>query len=287
MPTGPLPPAPPPSPSRHRIKQGGLVSGTGRLKHVKRRQIQQPQPEPEPEQPQQPQQQPLTPREQFAKYYGFTLPPPPPPPPPSSDSDPYEYHPRFPIANSASSSSTASSSSSSWNSSSSYNPAAHPVYCPTPPAPPFKRSSSCRTSTSLPTYPSPLEHDELLAKFNDQFIHSRTMSSTTNTPEPPKTPTKRERSILPPGAEGKLLAPNVKLKVRCSSSASLESAPSRRSSSSKKSPLSAPCNVREFDQPEPFTSFTLKRPTFESRCLSLPFLYFSLMDYFSSIVVIR
>lgn len=277
----PLPPAPPPSPSRHRIKQGGLVSGTGRLKHVnlsRRRQQHQLTPPPPtiPEQPTQP----LTPREQFAKFYGFTLPPPLPVQEDPDNGYPYESEggiiksrdQPIPIANSASSSSTVSSSSASSSSSNdSYNP---PSYRSTPPPPQFRRSSSYRASSSVPTYPCPLDHDELLAKFNDQFIHSRSQpSSSTSTPASPPSPTKRERSILPPSAEGKLVVPNVKLKVRCSSSASIDSPPSRRSTSSRKSPLSAPSCVSQFDSKEVFTSFTLKRPTFESMSI---FTFFSL-----------
>jgi hypothetical protein len=49
------------------------------------------------------------------------------------------------------------------------------------------------------------------------------------------TASKRERSILPPGVEGKLLVPDVKLKVRTGSSASIT--PRNRS------PLSAPSNL--------------------------------------------
>jgi hypothetical protein len=271
MPAGALPPAPPPSPSRHRIKQGGLVSGTGRLKHVKRRQQQLQQQHQSPPPPPQPT-QPLTPREQFARFYGFTLPP---PPPQREDPDkgyPYECEGGFinspnSIANSASSSSTTSSSSGSssspdrWVSGPTHSYSSNDAYTrPSPPPAQFRRSSSHRAA-SAPTCPSPLDHDELLAKFNDQFIHSRTQSSTT-VPETPASPTKRERSILPPGAEGKLIVPDVKLKARCSSTVSLESPPSRRSPS-KKSPLSAPSTTQGFERQEVYTSFTLKRPTFE------------------------
>ena len=281
MPAGALPPAPPPSPSRLRIKAGGLVSGTGRLKHVKRRQSsnhhQQPIPQQQPPTPPQPA-HPLTPREQFAQFYGFTLPPPPPVPEDTDAGFSYEYERKsihFPasIANSDSSSSASSSSSSSdrWTGSTySSSPQPAPFYRPPPPPPQFRRSSSCRVPSASPVYSPPLDHDELLAKFNDQFVHSRTTSDT------PVSPTKRERSIVPHGAEGKLLVPDVKLKVRCASSASLESAASR-TPSSRRSPLSAPCSINEFDKPEVFTSLTLKRPSFESTRLVIHHVMYPLL----------
>jgi hypothetical protein len=75
------------------------------------------------------------------------------------------------------------------------------------------------------------------------------------------------------------------LKDQCSSTVSLESPPSRRSPSSKKSPLSAPSTTQGFDRQEVYTSFTLKRPTFE--CTLYYRIPYSLLTCsFSSIVVI-
>jgi len=187
---------------------------------------------------------PHTPRERFAKAYRITLPPPPPQcddpengEPPLDYSDPFYTH----IHPSADSSSTDTR---------------------------FRRSS--RVSSSAPSAPPPLENEELIAKFNDMFTmrcearmaqspsHSR--SSTTSSQ-----PIKRERSILQLGAEGKLLVPDVKLKVRTSSNMSISSAnatPMSPTSSRKiaRSPLSSNSDSRE----EIRTSFTLKRPIIES-----------------------
>jgi hypothetical protein len=62
---------------------------------------------------------------------------------------------------------------------------------------------------------------------------------------------KRERSILPPGVEGKLLVPDVKLKVRTGSSASIT--PRNRS------PLSAPSELGD-DETASNQSDTIKSP---------------------------
>jgi len=108
----------------------------------------------------------------------------------------------------------------------------------------------------------------MIAKFSEQFKHSRTQSSTVRPP-----PLKKERSLVQPAAEGKLLVPDVKLKVRCGSSASIlrSEATSPRSSSarssrrSSKSPLST--TVDDTNQ-DICASFTLRRPTVETRSWS-------------------
>ena len=91
----------------------------------------------------------------------------------------------------------------------------------------FRRSS--RVSSSAPSAPPPFENEELIAKFNDMFTmrcearmaqsqsHSRSSTASSQ-------PIKREGSILQPGAEGKLLVPDVKLKVRTGSNTSNSSA---------------------------------------------------------------
>ena len=87
---------------------------------------------------------------------------------------------------------------------------------PPPSPPPFQRCSS----------------DEMIAKFSQSFqrraksrvsLYTPTLTSDCQWQHPPK----HERTLLPPEMEGKLLVPNVKLKVHCSSCAtSLSSASS-------------------------------------------------------------
>lgn len=334
-----MPPAPPPSPARHRFPKqgGGLVSGTGRLKHLKQHQPQvkqrlviddgpiplycsdacqladlkarqsdaptdpareeatatpPPQPQPQHDDPDRP----LTSREQFAKMYNITIPPPPPViEDPRAGMPPREYTGGIIMAGRFISSMCPkpakpkeagrypsppeptkivpgwNDGSSAWRSAV-YNfmpqSPGDPFYQPpTPPKPRF-RPNPHRPSSSAPAGPSPLENEEMIAKFSEQFKHSRTQSSTIR-----PAPLKKERSLVQRGAEGKLLVPDVKLKVRCGSNASIPSndptspAPSTRRSS--KSRLSAPSRA-DLPEQDICTSFTLRRPTVESEfiCLS-------------------
>lgn len=238
-PQGP-PPGPPILPSGYRFKEDGLVSGGRGLKKLKHRKrmlqqhlLSQTRPQhPEKEQfaPLQ-QDPPLTPREQFAKFYGFALPPPLPQQEHSDVGYPYECGGGLIATNNLCS-------------------------CTPPPAQ-FRRLSSSRASSSAPTYPSTLSHDDLLAIFNGQLVYSKTKLST---------PTKREWSILPPRAEGKFV-PDLKLKARCQglSSASIESTPFTRSPSIKR--LS---RIQDSDKQGVLTLLTLGQPSFKStRCYSL------------------
>jgi len=253
---GGVPPEPPPLPARYRTKPGGLVSGGRRLKRVKHKKcmLQQhlfsqrrPQhPEvlqqdqlPIPREPLQ-QDPPLTPREQFAMLYGFALPP---PLPQQEEPDAwycYECGGGLITTN---------------------NLCSHP-----PPPAQFRRSSSSHASSSALTYPSPLNHDDLLAIFNGQLVHSRTQSSI-RTPGTQQSPTKPEQSILPAGAEGKLLVPDVKLKARrqCLSSASIGSTPSTTSPSRK-----PPSKIQDSNKQGVLTLLTLGQPSFKgTQCYSL------------------
>jgi hypothetical protein len=258
---GGVPPEPPPLPSRYRTKQGRLVSCGRRLKKVEQKQwllqqhlLSQPRLQ-HPETPHQdqlvtPREQfvtlqqdpPLTPREQFAKYYGFALPP---PLPQQEDPDagyPYECGGGFIMTNDL---------------------------CSRPPPPArFRRSSSSRASSSALTYPSNLNHDDLLTIFNEQLVHSKTQSSTP-TPRTQQISTKCERPILPQGAEGKLLVPDVKLKARCQclSGASIESAP--YTSSSRK-----PSKIQDSNKQGQgvLTLLTLGQPSFKSTYFYLLYL---------------
>jgi hypothetical protein len=156
----------PPKP-RYGTKQGGLVSGGRGVKKVEHKKwllqqhlLSQPRPQ-HPETPHQdqlltPREQfatlqqdpPLTPREQFAKFYGFALPP---PLPQQEDPDagyPYEWGGGLIATNNL---------------------------CSRPPPPAqFRRLPSSHASPSAQTY---LSHDDLLAIFNEQLVHSKSQST--------------------------------------------------------------------------------------------------------------
>lgn len=111
----------------------------------------------------------------------------------------------------------------------------------------FTASSSSRSATDIRSASSlPVESTDMITKFSQSFnrrsesrvsLYSPPQSSN---PLPSTSPQKRERSLLQPGAEGKLLVPDVKMKVHSASSSSLSSAwsgPSSRRSNAR-SPLS-------------------------------------------------
>ena len=251
---------------------------------------------------------PLTPRERFAKAYGITLPP---PPPQCDDLEngepPLDYTGGNMMAGKFIDSMCAIRSNKSepakvipgWNDGSTAWRSAVYNYMPQSPSDPFythvhpsaassstdtrfRRSS--RVSSSAPSAPPPLENEELIARFNDKFtmrcearmaqLQSHSRSSTASSQ-----PIKREGSILLPGAEGKLLVPDVKLKVRTGSNTSISSAnatPMSPTSSRKsaRSPLSRTSNSDSREEIR--TSFTLKRPTIESSSSSLSVFHASL-----------
>lgn len=238
---------------------------------------------------------PLSPRERFAKAYGITLPPVPPQCTTNLDDGhpPLDYTGGNMMAGKFIDSMCKANKSSNgkvipgWNDGSmawrsavySYTPQSpsdpffkhlHPSSASASSDPQFRRSPSS-SSSSAPAAPCPLENDELIAKFNNTFTtrceaRLAQSSSHSRSSTPASQPIKRERSILQPGAEGKLLVPDVKLKVRTGSSTSVSSAnPTCRSRSSKKSARSPLSQTGGSDfQEEITTSFTLKRPTIES-----------------------
>ena len=151
-----------------------------------------------------------------------------------------------------------------------------------PPPPPSQRSSS----------------DQMIAKFSQSFKRKSeprasyypstpTPASPTSTQSTSHSPPKRERALLPPGLEGKLLVPNVKLRIHSSSSASLSSAWSGpTSTSSARSPLST---TSDSDEEKSIESTSLpgysKRPTVESESLFF-FIYFQYLHLHSTVMVL-
>jgi hypothetical protein len=121
-------------------------------------------------------------------------------------------------------------------------------------------SSSRPTTSSLPA-----DTNEMITKFSESFNRrSESRASLySGSPSPSvgsfssTAPTRRERSLLQPGAEGKLLVPDVKMRVHSGSSASLSSVGSPSSRKSVRSPLSSSCSDED-------RCDTLKRPTVES-----------------------
>jgi len=78
---------------------------------------------------------------------------------------------------------------------------------------------------------------------------------------------KRERSLVRPGAEGKLLVPNVKMKVHSGSSASLSSGWSGPTSASSRRSVRSPLSVTS-DTDEEDEASSPRRPAFETRSWS-------------------
>ncbi|KAF8903121.1 hypothetical protein CPB84DRAFT_1814750 [Gymnopilus junonius] len=124
------------------------------------------------------------------------------------------------------------------------------------PSAPFRKSSY--STSALSSAPAALRtaSDDMITKFSENFARrseSRVSlySNSNATPSSPSSshsltlssPPRRERSLVHPGAQGKLLVPDVKLKVHSGSSSSLSSAwtgpTSASSRRSVRSPLSA------------------------------------------------
>ncbi|KAF8229689.1 hypothetical protein L208DRAFT_1424024 [Tricholoma matsutake] len=108
-------------------------------------------------------------------------------------------------------------------------------------------SSACSPSDVHSSTSLPVESNEMIHKFSQSFnrrsesrVSLYSSPSRSQSPFPSTSPAsqKRERSLLQPGAEGKLLVPDVKMKVHSSSSPSLSSAWSGSRRSSVRSPLS-------------------------------------------------
>ena len=150
------------------------------------------------------------------------------------------------------------------------------------------RASSSSAIHSAPIPPSQRSSsDEMIAKFSQSFQRrsdSRcsphySASAVTPPTEISCSPSKRERALLPPAIEGKLLVPNVKLKISSGSSASLSSTWSGpTSASSARSPLSVTSDSDEDRSSECASSLPRypKRPTVEGEPF-LPFYWLAIL----------
>ena len=142
-----------------------------------------------------------------------------------------------------------------------------------------------RVSSSFYAPPPPSQRsssDEMIAKFS-QSLQRRSESRASLYPSAPTptsptltqsishSPPRRERALLPPAVQGKLLVPDVKLKVHSCSSTSLPSTWSgpTSASSSARSPLSLTSDSEEEDPSVQSASLPgyRKRPTVESESL--------------------
>ena len=154
----------------------------------------------------------LSPREEFAAFYGFSLPLPPPELehplagyPPENKGGLVKPNP-FSVANLPSTGSSYSSPPGGSECNYCCQFTSNPFFCPSPtPMPPqFSRPLSHRVSSAEPTFLVPLDKDELLASFNSRFVHSQVPSfKLMTTPEPPTTPTltKRPHPIVFPSKQ--------------------------------------------------------------------------------------
>jgi len=165
------------------------------------------------------------------------------------------------------------------------------------------RSRGTQSSAPTPTCHTaslPSSSTDLITKFSESFNRRSELRSSLHSPSSPTSPhypattpssQKRERSLLMPGAEGKLLVPDVKLKVNSASSTSLSSAwsvPTTASSRrSVRSPLSS--TMSDFSDEEvqgtrhgSTTSLPhqAKRPTVESGSSFIYILFLFLMCLF-------
>ncbi|KAG2010220.1 hypothetical protein CC2G_013059 [Coprinopsis cinerea AmutBmut pab1-1] len=139
------------------------------------------------------------------------------------------------------------------------------------------RRSSSVASTSYSPAPS---DEDLLNKYSESFARRAearaSRSSASGSPSSARSPSvgRRERSLVHPGAEGKLLVPDVKLKVNSASTSSLSSMLSGSSRPSVRSPLSTSsiCSDEETDTQRCDSAASLpttfKRPSIETRSWS-------------------
>lgn len=157
--------------------------------------------------------------------------------------------------------------SNAWRASVYYNTRlpSDPTFPATAPRPKVRTTRRASTYTEeQPVDPTP----DLYEKFNECMARraesriSPGYSSGSTSPDSPA-PIRRERSLLAAGAEGKLLVPDVKLKVRSGSSASLSStctSPASSSSSGRRS-VRSPLSTSHTE--DLLTPLRAKRPQLE------------------------
>ena len=145
-----------------------------------------------------------------------------------------------------------------------------------PRAPRASCSSALRSAQAPPSQRS--LSDDMIAKFSQSFqrrsvsrssLHpsTPTLSSPSDTQSVSRSPPRRERALLPPAIQGKLLVPDVRLKIHSGSSTSLSSAWSGPTSAcSARSPLSVTSESEEERSSDSASSLPVcrKRPTVES-----------------------
>ena len=144
---------------------------------------------------------------------------------------------------------------------------------------PASRASCSSALCSVQAPPSQRSlSDDMIAKFSQSFQrrsasrpspHPSTpaLTSSSGSQSVSRSPPKRERALLPPAIQGKLLVPDVKLKLHSGSSASLSSTWSGPTSiSSARSPLSVTSDSEEERSSDSASSLPAcrKRPTVES-----------------------
>ncbi|TFK27733.1 hypothetical protein FA15DRAFT_149252 [Coprinopsis marcescibilis] len=155
------------------------------------------------------------------------------------------------------------------------------------------RQSSSSSTSSHSYSPVQVSDEELLSKYSESFSRRAeargARSSKASSPARSTSSSRRERSLLPPGVEGKLAVPDIKLKVNSASNSSISSAWSATGSPSSKrssvrSPLSISSNFADEDETDTQrcdsaaslpTQF--KRPTVESESF-LSFFHATLAD---------
>jgi hypothetical protein len=129
-----------------------------------------------------------------------------------------------------------------------------------PPKPPAPRRSNSSSSSVMPHYgPKILSNEEMLSNYSASFRRPGAHTPSVGSPPSPSSSrstssSRRERSLVHPKAEGKLLVPDVKMKVSCRSSSSL----STLSSPSLRPGIRSPLSMSLEDKP--------KRPSAESTC---------------------
>ena len=145
-----------------------------------------------------------------------------------------------------------------------------------PRAPRASCSSGLRSAQAPPSQRS--LSDDMIAKFSQSFQRrsisrpsphpsTPTLSSPSDAQSVSRSPPKRERALLPPAIQGKLLVPDVRLKIHSASSASLSSTWSGPTSTcSARSPLSVTSESDEEKSSDSASSVPVyrKRPTVES-----------------------
>ncbi|TEB39844.1 hypothetical protein FA13DRAFT_1784502 [Coprinellus micaceus] len=152
--------------------------------------------------------------------------------------------------------------SNAWRASVYYNTRLHsdPTIATTTPRPRVRttrRANAAACTEERPVDPTA----DLYEKFNEcmsRRAESRISPASLSVSPDSPAPIRRERSFLPPHLEGKLLVPDVKLKVRSSSSASLTSSSTSSASSSSRRSVRSPLSTTS-DQ-DLLTPLRVKRP---------------------------